>query len=268
MAFRFNFTGRKRVLEAEAQIHVIKEDEPPGQPGHLKVVLEQTFTSSGRHIYDKSDIVMLEAIRRTKLRRCSLGTVGELQKDTIADFPDFPNGKEVYYRLRIVDPVTHKLKGLAKTLKDADREQKPTDVESLLPVERSQDDDELGNLFWKVKFESEGPVLIISSKKFDSNELVKSPEFRALVLPEVLREVLIEAFIHSVPSSGDSEWVDNWKTFVAVNLGVEGGPENEPDALDENYIRETKRWIDDAGRSFADKYQLSTIERDNNGGWQ
>ena len=254
MAFRFNFTGRKRIPEAEAQIHVIKEDVT-----HLKVVLEQTFTSSGRNIYDGNDIVMLEAIRRTKLRRCSLGTVGELQKDTIADFPDFPNGKEVYYRLRIVDPVTHKLKGLAKTLKDADREQKPTDVESLLPVALSQSEDELGNLFWKVKFESEEPILIITSKKFNSYEPVKSPEFRALVLPEVLREVLIYTFIHSAASGHFPEWEEKWKKFVNVNLGVGGGPEKEPEALDENYIQETMQWINDAVRSFADKYQLSTI---------
>ena len=256
MAFRFNFTGRKRIPEAEAQIHVIKEDVT-----HLKVVLEQTFTSSGRNIYDGNDIVLLEAIRRTKLRRCSLGTVGELQKDTIAVFPDFPNGKEVYYRLRIVDPVTHKLKGLAKTLKDADREQKPTDVESLLPVALSQSEDELGNLFWKVKFESEEPILIITSKKFNSYEPVKSPEFRALVLPEVLREVLVYAFIHSASSSGSfpPEWAEKWETFVSVNLGIGGGPEPPPNGLDDNYIQKTLQWIDDAVRSFADKYQLSTI---------
>ena len=59
MAFRFNFTGRNRVREAEAQIHVVKDVKP------LKVVLEQTFSTSGRHIYDDNDIVMLEAIRRT-----------------------------------------------------------------------------------------------------------------------------------------------------------------------------------------------------------
>lgn len=44
-----------------------------------------------------------------------------------------------------------------------------------------------------------------------------------------------------------------------VNLGVGGGPEKEPEALDENYIQETMQWINDAVRSFADKYQLSTI---------
>ena len=87
MAFRFNFTGRKRVLEAEAKVHVVKDAKP------LKVVLEQTF--SGKSIYSPDDIVMLEAIRRTKLRRFSLGTVGNLQHETIAEFPDFADGKEV-----------------------------------------------------------------------------------------------------------------------------------------------------------------------------
>ena len=254
MAYRFNFTGRKRVLEAEAQIHVIKDITP------LKVRLEQTFSSSSRHFYSDNDIVMLEAIRRTKLRRCFLGKVGELQKDTIAEFPDFSDGKEVYYRLRIVDPITHKLKGLAKTLKDADKEQTPADLEPLLPVALSQSDDGLGNRFWMVNCDSESPVLIISSKKFDSYEPVKSPEFRALVLPEVLREVLIYAFIHSASSGSFPEWAEKWKIFVSVNLGVvDGRPDTPPDELDENYIQKTLRWIDNAVRQFADNSQLSTI---------
>ena len=209
MAYRFNFTGRKRVLEADAKIHVVKDASP------LKVVLEQTFST--RHLYDNDDVVMLEAIRRTKLRRFTLGSIGGLRTSESAEFPDFPSGEEVYYRLRIVDPATHRLKGLAKTLKDADREQKPTDVESLLPVAFSQPDDGLGNRFWMVNYDDKGPVLIISSKKFSSNEPVRSPEFKALVLPEVLREILTHAFIHSVPE-GYPEWAENWKTFVAVNL--------------------------------------------------
>ena len=77
MAYRFNFTGRKRVLEAEAKIHVEKDAKP------LKVRLEQTFST--RNLYGADDIVMLEAIRRTKLRRCNLGTVGGLQQNTRAD---------------------------------------------------------------------------------------------------------------------------------------------------------------------------------------
>ena len=252
MAYRFNFTGRKRVLEAEAKIHVEKDVKP------LKVRLEQTFSS--RNLYNADDIVMLEAIRRTKLRRCNLGTVGSLQQNTIAEFPDFPSGKEVYYRLRIVDPATQKLKGLAKTLKDADKEQKPTDLEPLLPVALSQPGDGLGNRFWMVKLSSgEDPVLIISSKKFNSYEPVKSSEFKALVLPEVLREVLTYAFIHSASSGGFPEWGSKWSTFVGVNLGVGGCPDTPPASLDENYIQETSQWIDDAVRAFADHFNLSAI---------
>ena len=198
-------------------------------------------------------------VRRTKLRRYRLGAIGSLQQNESAEFPDFPSGEEVYYRLRIVDPVTHKLKGLAKTLKDADKKQKPTDVESLLPVAFSQPDDGLGNRFWMLNYDDKGPVLIISCKKFSSHEPVKSPEFKALVLPEVLREVLTYAFISSA-LKGYPEWADNWKTFVTVNLGIGGGPgPEEPKTLDERYIQDTSQWIDDAVRKFADYTNLSTI---------
>ena len=252
MAFRFNFTGRKRVLEAEAKVHVVKDATP------LKVVLEQTF--SGKSIYASSDIVMLEAIRRTKLRRVPLGTVGNLQNETIAVFSDFADGKEVYYRLRIVDPETHVLKGLAKMLKDADKEQKPSDMDPLLPVSLSQDDDNIGSRFWKVRFEQHSdPVLVISIKKFNSYEPVKSAEFKALVLPEVLRQVLTYAFIFSAPTGGFPEWSEKWRMFVSINLGVAGCPLSAPDNVDESYIAETLQWIDDAVRAFADHFNLSAV---------
>ncbi len=249
MAFRFNFTGRKRVLEAEAKIHVIKDAKP------LKVRLEQTF--SGRSQYAPGDMVMLEAIRRTKLQRCSLGSIGNLQND--AEFSAFPNGKEVYFRLRIIDPTTHRLKGLAKALKDADKEQIPTDIEPLLPVALSQPADGLGDRFWKMRLEQESdPVLIISSKKFSSYDPVKSVEFKALILPEVLRQVLAYAFILSSPSGDFPEWSAKWKTFVSINLGVDGCPEKCPGQDDlESYISETSRWIDDACRAFARYINLS-----------
>ncbi len=252
MAFRFNFTGRKRVLEAEAKVHVLKDVTP------LRVRLEQTFSS--KNIYSPNDLVTLEAIRRTKLRRHPLGTVGDLQQDTIANFPDFHDGKEVYYRLRIFDPDTHIIKGLAKTLKDADKEQKPTDLQPLLGVALSQPDDNLGNRFWLVKMTTtDNPVLIISSKKFSSYEPVKSAEFKALVLPEVLRQVLSYAFMHCSPSGSFPTWAEKWRTFVGVNLGVPGCPESVPEPVSENYMIETEKWIDDAVRIFADHVNLSEV---------
>ena len=247
MAFRFNFTRRNRVFEAEAKIHVDRDAKP------LKVRLEQTFSKN----YGKDDLVMLEAIRRTKLRRQVLGTIENLKPVQDVEFPDFPDGREVYYRLRIVDPETKKLKGLAKTLKDADREKTPGDIEPLLPVALSQPNDGLGNRFWMVKSDGEAPVLIISSKKFSGYEPVKSPEFKALVLPQVLREVLIAAFIH--PEGCIPEWADKWKTFVTVNLGVGNVPKAPTGNLDEDYIRTVLDWIDDAVRKFADESHLSDL---------
>lgn len=250
MANRFNFTGRKRILESQAKIHVLKETKP------LKVIFEQTF--SGASFYDCNDRVMLEAIRRTRKERCDLGTIGGLKKETPVEFRMFPDGKEVYYRVSVVDQSTKRLKGMAKRLTDADREQRPTDLDPILPVALSQDEDNLGSRFWMVRFsEGEGPVLVISSKKFASYEPVKSAEFRAFVWPEALRQVLSYAFMQcweSFPS-----WSEKWAIFATQILGVAGAPENEPESPDSTYMENTSNWIDETVRAFASRFNLSAI---------
>ena len=133
-------------------------------------------------------------------------------------------------------------------------------MEPLLPVALSQSEDNMGSRFWKVRLEQNNyPVLVISSKKFNSYEPVKSAEFKALVQPEVLRQVLTSAFILSAPTGGFPEWAEKWRTYVSVNLGVRGCPEAAPSSVDESYITEVSKWIDDAVRSFADHFNLSSV---------
>lgn len=250
MANRFNFTGRRRILESQAKVHVIKDAKP------LKVVLEQTFSSSG--YYKPDDRVMLEAIRRTRRERCEIGVIGSLQKETEIEFPMFADGNEAYYRLSVVDPQTNRLKGMAKRLTNADKEQKPTDLDPILPVALSQDEDELGSRFWMVRFTgSEGPTLIISSKKFASYEPVKSAEFKAFVWPEVLRQVLSHAFIQCW--DGFPEWAVKWKVFSEQMLGEPGAPTAEPKVPDSTYMIKTTEWIDAVVRKFASHFNLASV---------
>lgn len=250
MANRFNFTGRRRILESQAKVHVVKDAKP------LKVILEQTFSASSH--YNSDDRVMLEAIRRTRRERQELGLIGCLQKETMVEFSMFEDGNEAYYRLSVVDPQTNRLKGMAKRLKDADREQKPTDLDPILPVSLSQDEDELGNRFWMVRFTgSEGPTLVISRRKFASFEPVKSAEFRAFVWPEALRQVLTYAYIQRC--YGFPQWEAKWKTFAEQMLGEPGAPDAEPQMPDENYMEETANWIDAVVRRFASRFNLASV---------
>ena len=250
MANRFNFTGRRRILESQAKVHVTKDAKP------LKVILEQTFSSSSH--YKPDDRVMLEAIRRTRRERQELGVIGNLKKDTTVEFAMFADGNEVYYRLSVVDPQTNRLKGMAKRLKDADREQKPTDLDPILPVALSQNEDELGHRFWMVRFTgSEGPTLVISSRKFASYEPVKSAEFRAFVWPEALRQVLTYAYIQCW--DGFPSWAGKWKTFAEQMLGEPGAPEAEPQSPDGDYMMKTADWIDAVVRKFAIRFNLAAV---------
>lgn len=251
MAHRFNFTGRKRILESQAKIHIQKEAKC------LSVVLKQTFSSAAG--YSDDDIVSIEAFRRTKIQRKDLGKLGLLSASIPVEFPDFIDADEVYYRIRVVDPETKQLKGFAKRLSRADRETKPGELDSILPVRLSDPEDGLGKRFWKLECsEVDDPVLVISRAKFADFEPVKSSEFKALVWTEVLRQVLTFAFV--IHWDGFPGWAKKWTTFTTDNLGCPGAPTEEPD-IDKlpNYIIQVTDWIDDAVRSFADHFNLGSV---------
>ena len=247
MPQRFNFTGRKRIFEDEAKIHVLKDTNP------LKIHLEQSFSSS--QCYSPNDIVMIEAIRRTRRDRVQIGKISELANSEEIVFQSFQDGNDVLFRIYVVDPSTSKKKGQAKRLRDADKSQNPSSIKSILPVELSQEEDEMGDCFWKLKFDDNNPLLLLSSKKFSSFEPTKSSEFKALVWPEILRQVLV--YIYIVRWNAFPSWEEDWKKYVEVVIGAVGAPKEEPQNPDEEYIERTMDWINDAVRGFAQHVNLS-----------
>lgn len=246
MPQRFNFTGRKRILETQAKIHVIKEAKP------LKICLEQTFANN----YSSDDIVIIEAIRRTKKERVPLGSVSQIAPQNAISFKSFQDGNEVFFRISVVDPLTNKLKGLAKRLRDADKNQNPSNVRSILPVALSQEEDEMGDCFWTLKYSEANPLLLLSSKKFSSFEPLKSAEFKALVWPEILRQILV--YIYIIRWDDFPEWEEDWKKYVEENIGMPGAPVPQSTFNDE-YIGKVIDWIDQAVKMFAQHENLSSI---------
>lgn len=250
MAFRFNFTGRKRIKVEEAKIKVVKNATP------LKIRLEQFFSSSP--IYNADDEVLIDAVSSTRLERLSLGKIGELQRETSVEFKSFYDAKKVSFNIRVVDVKTKRLKGLAKKLKDSSRASTPADVESIFPVSLSHPEDNIGNRFWMLRLsDAEDPVLIISSKKFKGYEAVTSPEFKSLVLPEALRQILTYAFIQRW--SNFPAWTEKWIKFIYEMSGNTNGPIESPTHLDDAYMEQTLLWIDDVIREFANYINLSDI---------
>lgn len=247
MAYRFNYTHRKRIREAQAIVRVLKGETP------LRVTLEQTFSDG----YDAESNVVLEAIRRTKAQRIFLGKIKELERFCSIEFSDFVDSDGVYFRVKVLNSVSRKVEGLAKQLKDANEKRDPTDSESLLPVAFDQPEDNLGDRFWMVKCSDvQSPVLILSRRKFSGFSPVTSQEFQALVLPEVLRQILSFAYIQKWRDY--PTWEIQWRRFVEERLGCPGAP-SSPETPDEEYMERTAQWIDDAVNCFSKRFNLKDI---------
>lgn len=244
MAFRFNYTQRERILLSDVSVSVEHEIQP------LKVFLVAQL--EGYKSLLPNDRVVLEAIRRTKAQRQALGTVAELGDKKAVVFDEFPDGEDVYYRLKIVDANTPRIKGMAEEIHRADKPNQETPMEGILPVQFADPNDGLKEQFWGIHYSASGPVLLLAPGKIRNKECVKLPEFKALVLPQALRNILTYAFL--VCGENTPSWADAWKTFAEAK-GAGAPPEwtmdNGPETLD---------WIDIVVANFSEHIRLGAVE--------
>jgi hypothetical protein len=252
MAFRFNYTNRKKILTSDIEVRVLKDVSP------LKIFLHLNLANYRDFI--PTDIVVIEALCRTKSERIDLGTLGNLnQEKTAIEFPEFPDGLDVHYRFKIIDAKTRKIKGLAEEIHNADRPPQLADLEPLFPIAFSQPEDDLKERFWKVSFsEPKNPVLVISKAKFQSRDCVKSNEFKAFVWPQALRDVLVHAFIVGV--GGNISWQEKWKAYAVERLGANNPPAaKEFDEDPVSYLETIETWIDEVVALFSSYFGLGAV---------
>ena len=251
MAYRFNYTKRKKIVLSDVEVRVASAVSP------LKVFLVANLEDYGE--FSPEDKAVLEAIRRTKSQRFELGPVSSLAGKRECSFPDFADGEDVYYRLKIVDATTRRIKGLAEEIHRADRPDKPLPLKSIFPVQWADPSDGIGDQFWSVSFSGSFPVLLLSKSKFQNKDIVRFNEFKALVWPQALRNVLVHAFI--VHSDIHPSWAEDWKTFVEGSLGAGALPDaSDKDANPDLFFEETERWIETAVANFSRHAGLKTVE--------
>lgn len=252
MAFRFNYTNRKKILTSDIEVRVLKATSP------LKIYLHLDL--SNYRDFGPTDIVVIEALCRTKAERVELGPLEKLNQEKMAvEFPEFSDGLDVHYRFKIIDSKTRRIKGLAEEIHNADRPPKPADLEPLFPISFAQPEDGLKERFWKVSFsEQNNPILLLSKEKFQSRDCVKSNEFKAFVWPQALRDVLVHAFVVGV--AGNVSWQDKWKAYAVERLGADVPPDAK--LFDEDsatYLDSIEKWIDDVVALFSSHFALGAI---------
>jgi len=181
------------------------------------------------------------------------GTVSTIRPPSDRKLTEFDVPDGLLFRVRVVQPPGqehHKLLGEAdgipfvKTGEADDRRR-----HLLVPVP-----DALDQQLWKLNFESDPPSLLVNKDAKPSwKEMARSPQFIALVYPEVLRRLLTRVLIDEKWSEDDEEsgWQTDWMRF-ARNLGGLG-PVPSPD-----FEQECENWIEDAVAGFCRRLELRT----------
>ena len=241
----FNYTGRHNILRKDISISIRPENNTWAFDAELKLA---------HYKFPHNAEVWVEAHRQNLWMQWTWGTISAMRVPAnrlLTEF-DVPDG--VLFRVRVVLPPgqeNHKLAG---------------EVDGIQPVKAGEADDRRRHLIvpvpdaldqelWKLDLEHEPPQLLVNRDAKPSwKELARSPQFIALVYPEVLRRILAKILIEDDWSEDneDVDWQSDWIRF-ARNLG--GLPTLPLPGLKQ----EREMWIDEAVATFARRMRLREI---------
>jgi hypothetical protein len=174
-------------------------------------------------------------------QRFDLGSVATVRRDNIA-LTDLDASEPLRFRILVHEAGSPRLLASAENLRPRDE----AESESLLPMEPA----ELGQLLWKLDFNTEGPVLKFNSTVFPNAAGVENYlPFAALVLPEAVRKI-VERIVDQpdvLDDEGDplSPW-GNWIDSLAVE---------RPNSVDDE---DKEEWCNRVIESFCNRHSFAT----------
>ncbi len=242
---RLNFTDRKRIRREDARISILEA----GPSFRLKADLHL----ADYRLPDDAK-VYVEAYRRMQYMRFDYGSPAKPKpaSDTLLSVFDSPAG--IRFRVKVVSVGATPGLILAEADGISPRDECDTDdiLNDLLPIRA--DATELGDEFWRVDFDDEQFLLNLNPLFGDPGRICGSPEFRAFVLPAILREILVRIVLVDEPSDIDDESDprSRWLSFVA---SLPGAPALD-DLSDGGRPEEAHEWIDQAVAAFCRHHQL------------
>jgi hypothetical protein len=193
-----------------------------------------------KYSFSGSEKIFLIARAGNTSRRYELGTVDRWNQDA-QDLDGLDFSKPLRFRLLVRKHDSPKLIASAENLRCSG----DGDIESLLPIIST----DLGQRLWRLVIGEDGAELQCNEKVFPSGASAEGyPPFRALVLPEALRQVL--EYLANDPervSEDDSVWLE-WGVWMRY-LRIEVPPPHE---------KELKHgWVEDSTARFCDHFKTA-----------
>lgn len=239
---RFHFTQRQRIRSSDVTIRLYDDRTPP-MCEVQGLALETYSLPPDAH-------VSVEAYRQTVCQRFPWGTVAS-RAPSVWTLDEFGSLEGVRFRIK----VTARSAPKGQLLAIADRIAPITDpgsARSFLPIELRPLGEEVFRVAWD---SSDEPILLVNKRI--GKEVVQSPEFRALAMPAVVREILTRFVVveRRRPDVDDSSLCTRWLSFGIRMAGGTTPPEGT-DSNDNSVTDDCFEWIEDAVKGFCEHYRL------------
>jgi hypothetical protein len=241
----FNYTGRRKILRKDVSITMRQTNGCWWFEADLKLA---------DYHFPRNAEVWVEAHRQNLWMQWAWGTVSALRAPIDRKLTEFDVPDGVLFRVRVVQPPGqehHKLLGEADGIpfvKAGEADERRRHL--IVPIP-----DALDQQLWKINFESDPPSLLVNKDAKPSwKEMARSPQFIALVYPEVLRQILKRVLIDEKWSEDDEEtgWQTDWMKFARKLGGLGQLP-----AADLEQDREN--WIEEAVGAFCRRLELRMV---------
>jgi hypothetical protein len=233
---RLNYTGCIRIPRRLVSIDVADRDDRPPRFSVGWDLSEYSFPPNA--------VVVAEAQAHWTVMRFPLGTVGEpIAADTI-DLSEFDTADGLLFRLKVIGIGAQAglILGEADGIRPAVAQSK-IEGQSFLAVLPA----DLGDVTWRLSLDGAEPLLLINQRLGDWRSFTRRAEVRALVIPEIYRQLLQEV----IANPPDADSTNSWQFALLETVSAGAGPKpsaDSPEAVD--------MWVDAAVRNFAHKHRL------------
>lgn len=231
---RFNYTGCQRI--PRDRVTAVIDDAGNGP------VLAASFDLSELALPGNAEVV-IEAYADWTVMRFSYGSIADPQEPSSTLLAEFDSTEGIRLRLKVLGTGEHAGRILAEA--DAIRPSAPEEASSGRSFVSVRPSD-LGAVVWQLSFDEAQPLLLVNDRLGDWKSFLGNGGVRALVLPEILRQLLSEAVQRGVNDESE-DWI-NQCARAAHALGFPEMPASSDDDSDE--------WVDGVVRVFAQRHRL------------
>lgn len=204
----------KRTKKPQHQQNIKKQDiELQLIDQNQSLALRLKIKNLSQYCFDDNAQVILEMQSQVNFKQFNLGDISvflidefiQTIKDLPSDFLDIDR-KQIWFKLKVIDPINAKLLGLADNLKE-----KNYSGESLIDTKH----EEMSNVFKLDWRDWENPVLVLNSKLSDSARAKIEP----LMAEAVYREILIRLLLDKdIIDDGEDLEGHKWIRFADIKL--------------------------------------------------